>query len=88
MSRRPFDPEQPTTNARKILADCGISLSSDFFTLAGSQVCRLLEWADTVRYRKPKNANGSRGRYYHAKLQREANRVPISDALRSLGRDV
>ena len=71
-------------NARKILADCGIKRGSDFFTLDHSQVCRLLEWADTARYRKPKYANGSRARYYYAKLQREANRVPVSDALNSL----
>jgi hypothetical protein len=27
--------------------------------------------ADAVGYRKPKNANGSRGRYFFARLQRQ-----------------
>lgn len=82
---KPFDPEQPTINARKILADCDVPIGADFFTLTPSTVCRLLEWADSCHYRKPRNANGSRGRYFHAKLQREAQRVPRSDARRNLG---
>lgn len=74
--------EQPCLTSRAILKACGVPIGADFFTLSSSQVCALLEYAKG--YRKPKNANGSKGRYWHAKLQREAQRVPISDVLRSL----
>lgn len=47
-------------------------VSADFHQLTSSQVDQLLEEADRVRYRKPKNANGSRARYFHALLQRRA----------------
>lgn len=60
------------TRAREILAACNIAIGADFYTLAASQVDALLEHATTERYRKPANANGSRGRYYHALLQRRA----------------
>ena len=46
----------------------------DFHTLNSSQVSVLLEFADEFKYRKPKNANGSRGRYFHAYLVRIINR--------------
>ncbi len=59
-------------NARAVLANANIAIGQDFFTLAPSQVCELLEEADRVRYQKPASANGSRGRYFHARLQREA----------------
>lgn len=51
----------------------GIDLSADFHALPASTVCRVLEAADSVKYRKPKNANGSRGRYFFARLKRAAN---------------
>lgn len=53
-----------------------IQLRRDFFTLSSSDVCRVLEAADAWKYRKPKNANGSRGRYFYALLNRAANRQP------------
>jgi len=84
LGRHDFASEQPTINARKILADCGIETGANFHTLDGSKVTRLLEWANTCHYRKPKNANGSRGRYFHAKLQREASRVLVSDFRRNM----
>jgi len=46
----------------------------DFYTLSSAEVEKLLEQADREKYRKPKNANGSRARYFYAKLEREANR--------------
>jgi hypothetical protein len=48
------------------------SVGQDFHTLSSSQVDKLLEMADSERYQKPKNANGSRARYYYARLQRHA----------------
>lgn len=57
-------------NAQATLAGLNIGLGQDFYTLSSSQVSELLLEADRVRYRKPRNANGSRGRYFHALLQR------------------
>lgn len=51
---------------------CGVPLGADFDTLRRSTVESLLAWADHYKYRAPKNANGSRGRYFHAMLQRRA----------------
>lgn len=62
-------------DARMVLKACHIKVGQDFHTLASWQVDALLEHADRDRYRKPKNANGSRGRYYHDMLQRRAQMV-------------
>ncbi len=56
--------------ARAILA----KLDGDFHALSSAQVERLLQEADLVGYRKPKNASGSRGRYFFAYLQRLASK--------------
>ena len=45
--------------------------TKDFFTLSSEEVGRVLAAADSVGYRKPKNANGSRARYFHARLLRD-----------------
>jgi hypothetical protein len=58
--------------ARETLKACGVELGADFHTLSNSQVDALLYEANRASYRKPKNANGSRGRYFHALLQRRA----------------
>ncbi len=59
-------------HARETLKMLNIALGQDFHTLASSQVESLLDEAKRVRYQQPKNANGSRARYFHDKLQREA----------------
>lgn len=64
--------EAERLNARTVLASAHIALGQDFHTLSASQVDQILVEADRVKYRKPKNANGSRGRYFHALLQRRA----------------
>lgn len=48
----------------------GAQAGGDFHALRSSQVDALLTAADRYKYRKPKNANGSRARYFHAYLQR------------------
>lgn len=58
--------------AREALARCGVPVGADFHTLGSGAVEALLTEADRVRYRKPRNANGSRGRHFHAFLQRRA----------------
>lgn len=47
-------------------------LCPNFHTLSAREVERLVEQAKARRYRKPKNANGSTGRYWYAYLQRRA----------------
>lgn len=60
--------------ARDRLSRCGISpvAPPSFFTLSQSRVGDLLALADDDGYRVPRNANGSRGRYYYARLVRAA----------------
>ena len=58
--------------ALDILGRCGATARPDFHTLPASSVCELLEFADEYKYRKPKNANGSRGRYFYARVLRAA----------------
>lgn len=59
-------------NARATFRQWGIDPSQDFFTLSSEQVCHILESADRAKYRKPRNANGSRGRYFYQLMQRRA----------------
>lgn len=46
----------------------------DFHSLDSWQVARLTYWADSYGYRLPKNANGSKARYFLALLARHANK--------------
>ena len=64
--------ESERFNARETLRMCRVHLGADFHTLSTTQVDSLLAEADRVKYRKPRNANGSRGRYFHNLLQRRA----------------
>ena len=65
--------DEARDHARNVLRACGVPLGADFHTLGSTTVEALLEHADRDRYRKPRHANGSRGRYYHAMLQRRAS---------------
>lgn len=58
-----------------------LNANADFHTLSSSVVDELLKEADKIGYRKPKNANGSRGRYFHAYL------VKCMNSLTNLGRE-
>jgi hypothetical protein len=49
-----------------------VSTKQDFHTLSASQVSMILEEAERVGYQKPKNANGSRARYFYCLQQRRA----------------
>lgn len=54
-----------------------IPLGVDFHTLTSEVVERILQAADERKYRAPKNANGSRARYFYAMLTRASNaKVP------------
>ena len=59
-------------NARATLANLNIDVGQDFHTLSAATVDALLIEANRVKYRKPQNANGSRARYFHERLQRQA----------------
>ena len=59
--------------ARGLAARHGIALGCDFHTLPNHEVLRILEVAKARGYRQPRNANGSRARYFHAYLKRAAN---------------
>lgn len=52
------------------LRNRGIDFSADFHTLSFSDAELLAEWAKRTKYRKPKNANGSTGRYFFEHLKR------------------
>lgn len=69
---RPLIRALRANDARNILINCGVRISDDFHALHSYQVQSLLDWADKWHYRKPRNANGSRARYFHAYLQRLA----------------
>ena len=58
-------------DAASILSRC--NARGNFHALPASVVESLLDEADRVKYRRPKNANGSRARYFHAYLTRRAN---------------
>ena len=55
-----------------ILHRLGIPHGQSFHALPTDRVDALLAEADLYRYRRPRNANGSRARYFHDMLQRRA----------------
>jgi len=57
--------------AIEILNGCD-ARDQDFHALGSETVDALLAYADEYGYRKPRGANGSRGRYWHAYLVRQA----------------
>lgn len=61
--------------ARAILAACkaGPDYGRDFHALSYGAQAALAEAAKFCGYRKPKNANGSTARMFHARLIRAAN---------------
>lgn len=61
-------------NARALVSDFKIDVSRDFHTLNSSDVESVIAAADSVKYRRPRNANGSRARYFYQALQRAINR--------------
>jgi hypothetical protein len=60
--------------ARGILAAIGCEVNADFHALDSNQVARTLMEADQRKYKAPRNANGSRARYFFAYVQRRAMR--------------
>ena len=61
-------------DARQILFGREIPMNVDFHALRSSQVDEIIHAANAHGYQAPKNANGSRARYFHAYLMRAAQR--------------
>jgi len=59
--------------AHNLASACQIPLNDQFHALNHDTVERIIAAADFVKYRQPKNANGSRARYFHAYMVRSAN---------------
>lgn len=65
-------------NAAEILRACGGAAGPglwwDFHRLPSCSVREVIAAADAADYRAPKNANGSRARYFYEALRRQAGR--------------
>ena len=62
------------SEARESLARAHVPAGEDFHRLRSGQVESLLAEAKRLKYRTPRNANGSRARMFCQYLQRVANR--------------
>lgn len=62
------------SEAHSLAARFHIPLDRDFHSLDSAQVESVIAAADSVKYRRPRNANGSRARYFQAYLVRAASR--------------
>lgn len=60
--------------ARRILALVPAPVGGNFYALRQEAIYSLLAEAKAAGYRTPRNANGSRARYFHEYLQRAAQR--------------
>lgn len=69
------------SSARGTLSRLGIAPGEDYHKLGSAKVQGLVDAAKKAGYRKPANANGSTGRYFHDSLQRQAAReTPASNS--------
>jgi hypothetical protein len=68
------NPTMTRNDAFDVLHYIRAKVNQDFFSLTRAQVATLLERADAFKYRKPKDANGSRARYFYAYVSRVARK--------------
>lgn len=54
------------STARELLSAHGVPLGEDFHRLPSSVVDGIVAAAEAYGYRKPRNANGSKARYFYA----------------------
>lgn len=64
-----------TEQATNVLRYVGAETSTDFHTLSATAVDNLIAFANDFKYRRPRNANGSRARYFFAFVCRVARRA-------------
>lgn len=72
MTRTESEKQSIGDRARETLERCKVEIGADFHALPRSAADALLAEAKMQRYQKPRNANGSRTRYFHAMIQRRA----------------
>ena len=63
------------TDAKNILQRCNALKTTDYHVLPMFSQILLAEEAKAYKYRKPKNANGSLGRYFFEYLRRIIDRA-------------
>ncbi len=68
--------------AREVLTRC--RAHGDFHRLDSEAVESIIAAADRHKYRQPRNANGSRARYFHAFLTRVAARATLAKLVATL----
>lgn len=59
--------------ARETARSYNIPLGADYHTLSSGTVYMIIAAGQEARYRQPRNANGSFGRYFYAYLNRVAS---------------
>lgn len=63
------------SESRAICSAFGIDPNQDWHQMPSAMKEAVLKAADSRKYRKPKNANGSRGRYFSEYLRRAMERA-------------
>lgn len=63
--------------ARALCSAFGFNPFEDFHAMSTASKEAVLRAADSVKYRQPKNANGSRGRYFAAYVRRVIDRGDV-----------
>lgn len=66
--------------ARSLCSVYGFNPFEDFHAMSTGSKEAVIRAADSVKYKAPKNANGSRGRYFAAYVRRIIERGDNSDA--------
>lgn len=72
MAAKKKAPKLTNCEALALLKSRGVNMKIDFFALNGDAQREILAVADLAKYKLPKNANGGRARYFHARLERAA----------------
>jgi hypothetical protein len=72
------------SDAGDILSRCRIDRGADFHALPSGKVDALVAEGRAVAYRKPRNANGSYGRCFHAYLMRLIRNRPAAHLAREV----
>lgn len=68
--------------AIKASTENGINFEQDFHELRSDAVDFLVELAKTYKYRKPRHANGSTGRYFFQLLKRLHDKSRLTTGMR------
>lgn len=63
--------------ARALASTFGFNPMEDFHAMSTASKEAVIRAADSVKYRAPKNANGSRGRYFAAYVRRVIERGDV-----------